>query len=88
MRRALVDAGLAALLAFPMYLGLANTPTVNDWFLYGSGWATFHPLFVVGHAIGIQSNPAMLIAAMFALSFIVALTGVRLARAAIRKMRG
>lgn len=88
MRRALIDGAVAVLLTFPVYLGLANTPAVNDWFLYGSGWATFHPLFVLGHAAGIQSNPAMLITTMFAISFVIALVGVRLSRAAIRKLRG
>ena len=88
MRRALIDGALALLLTFPVYLGLANTPAIIDWFLYGSGWATFHPLFVLGHAVGVQSNPAMLITTMFVISFVIALVGVELSRVAIRKARG
>lgn len=86
MRRALIDAVAAVLLTFPVYLGLANNPTVNDWFLYGSGWATFHPLFVIGHAVGIESNAAMIVTAMFVISFLIALAGVELLRAAVCKI--
>jgi len=76
MKRILIYAGLALLLTFPVYLGLANTPIINDWFLYGQGWAAFHPLFVIGHAIGITRNAAIVIGTMFAVSFCLSFAGV------------
>lgn len=88
MRRALIDVAAAVLLTLPVYLGLANNPTVNDWFLYGSGWATFHPLLMLGHAAGIESNAAMMVTAMFVVSFLIALAGIEVLRAAVHKLRG
>jgi hypothetical protein len=86
MKRILIDAAFALLLTFPVYLGLANTPIVNDWFLYGQGWATFHPLFVVGHAIGITRNAAIVIGTMFAISFCLAFAGVAGTHSAARRL--
>lgn len=79
---------LAVLLTLPVYLGLANTPAINDWFLYGRGWAAFQPLFNLCNKIGIYGNATILITTMFVISFAIALTAVSLCGLAIRKARG
>ncbi|MGN6234218.1 MAG: hypothetical protein ACTHNZ_24015 [Trinickia sp.] len=86
MKRILIDGALAALLTLPVYIGLANTPIINDWFLYGRGWATFHPLFVLGHAIGITRNAAIVIGTMFVISFVLSVIAVALTRRAVRSV--
>ena len=86
MKRLFIYVALALLLTFPVYLGLANTPIVNDWFLYGGGWATFHPLFVVGHAIGITRNAAIVIGTMFAVSFLLSLLGIACTHSAAQRL--
>lgn len=86
MKRILIDLVVATLLTLPLYISLANVGAVNDWFLSGQGWATFRPLFAAGHAMGVDSNAAILIAAMLAISFLLALAGLELSRLGIRKI--
>jgi hypothetical protein len=76
MKHILINFMLASLLTFPVYVGLANTPVVNDWFLYGRAWDLFQPLFDLGHAFGIERQAAIVIGTMFAVSFALALTGI------------
>ena len=59
-------------MTIPIYLGLANSP-LDDWFKSGAGWQAFEPLLRVCRALGIYSQGSVLITAMFAVSFIVAL---------------
>jgi hypothetical protein len=84
MKRIFADCAIAALLTFPVYLGLANNSTINDWFLYGSAWETFQPLFDLGHAIGIDRHAAIVIGTMFTISYALSLGGIVIARAAVR----
>lgn len=76
----MIDAAVASLLTFPVYLGLANNPIVNDWFLYGRGWKMLHPLFVMGHAVGLTRNAAIVIGTMFVVSFALSLGTIVVAR--------
>lgn len=62
----------ATSLTTPVYLGLANSP-LDNWFKSGAGWRAFEPLFRVCRAIGIRSDGDVLIGAMFAASFVIAL---------------
>jgi hypothetical protein len=88
MKNRIIVFVLAAVLTLPVYLGLANTPAINDWFLYGQGWAVFQPLFDLCNKVGIYGNASILITTMFVVSFLIALAGVSLGRLAIRRMRG
>lgn len=86
MKRTSVDLVLAALLTFPVYVGLANNHTINDWFLYGQAWELFQPLFDLGNAIGIDRQAAIVIGTMFTVSFVLSLTGIIVVRYAVRKL--
>jgi|GEM_PF-2720818 len=88
MKNRMIIVVLAVLLTLPIYLGLANTPAINDWFLYGQGWAAFQPLFDLCNKVGLYGNATILITAMFVISFLIALAVVSLCRFAIRRMRG
>ena len=88
MKNRIIVLLLAAVLTLPVYLGLANTPAINDWFLYGQGWAAFQPLFDLCNKIGIYGNASILVATMFVISFLIALAGISLCRGTIRRMRG
>lgn len=78
---------LAAVLTLPVYLGLANTPAINNWFLYGKGWTVFQPLFDLCNKVGIYGNATILVTTMFVISFLIALAGVSLCRVVIRRLR-
>lgn len=86
MKRILTNALLAALLTFPVYVGLATNTIVNDWFLYGRAWEMFQPLFDLGHAIGFDRHAAIVIGTLFAIRFVLALTGVVVTRRAARRL--
>jgi hypothetical protein len=86
MKRLIADFAIAVLLTFPVYLGLANNPTINDWFLYGSAWEMFQPLFDLGHAIGIDRQAAIVIGTMFTVSFTLSLAATISARQAVRRL--
>lgn len=88
MKNRIIVVVLAVLLTLPIYLGLANTPAINDWFLYGRGWAAFQPLFDLCNKVGIYGNATILVTTMFIVSFLIALAGVSLCRLAILRMRG
>jgi hypothetical protein len=88
MKNRIIVFVLVVLLTLPVYLGLANTPAINDRFLYGQGWADFQPLFDLCNNVGIYGNASILVTTMFVVSFLVALAGVSLFRLAIRRIRG
>ena len=84
MKRVLINVALALLLTFPVYVGLATNPVINDWFLYGRAWEMFQPLFDLGAVIGINRHAGIVIGTMFFVSFALALSGIMCTRRAVR----
>ncbi len=88
MKWPLTDLALAVLLTFPVYIALAKSPPINDWFLYGRAWEAFQPLFDIGRAVGINRQAAIVIGAMFAVSFTLSLIAATVTRRAVRHLVG
>lgn len=78
MKRKLVLVVGGLLLTLPVYLALANFQPLEDLFLYHDAWKVFTPLFMLGNAIGIHDDGAIVETAMFTFSFVLALGVVAL----------
>ncbi|CAN7243828.1 hypothetical protein LJR230_000877 [Trinickia sp. LjRoot230] len=78
MKRKLVLVGGGLLLTLPVYLALANFQPLENLFLYHDAWKAFTPLFMLGNAIGIHDDGAIVETTMFIVSFVLALAIVAL----------
>ena len=59
----------AVILTLPVYIGIANIPWINDWFMSGAGWDEFEFIFRVFNVMGISENGKILIGVMLGFSF-------------------
>ena len=79
MRSILARLAAALVLTLPIYIGLANVPMLERWFLDGDGWQAIEPILHGMGWLGIRGDGRILIGGMLLLSFLIALFAIAIA---------
>ena len=87
MKRALICVALALALTFPIAVGIASVPGIDDWFASGAGYESFAPLFKVLNSNGGENNTDIIVATLLVVSFLISLMLAVVFLAIVRRLR-